>query len=41
MQLDLLDCINDNSDEFSVYSKATIDDGVIVVRPCVEADLLG
>ncbi len=40
MQIDLLDFIDDRTDKFSVYSKAIIDDGAIIVRPCVDAELI-
>ena len=41
MQIDLLDFISDHSDKFSAYSRAIIDDGTIVVRPCTKRELLG
>lgn len=39
MQIDLLEFIGDRNDKFSVYSKAIIDNGAIIVRPCVDVEL--
>lgn len=39
MQIDLLEFIGDRTHQFSVYSKAIIDDGAVIVRPCVDDEL--
>lgn len=39
MQRDLIKFLQDRHDRFNVYNKAIIDDGVIIVRPCLYSDV--
>ena len=39
MQKDLIKFLQDRHDEFNVYNKSIIDDGTIIVRPCLYNDV--